>query len=82
VYEIVGSNEAIEARIKEPVRFFCYPSGRYDDLTIKILESAHFWGAVTTQWGINQSFEHRFELKRLRIRGGDTADTLAAKLAF
>ncbi len=82
VYEIVGSKEAIEARINEPVRFFCYPSGRYDDLTIKVLESAHFWGAVTTEWGINQSFDHRFELKRLRMRGGDTAATLAAKLVF
>lgn len=81
VYEILGSKEAIEERIGEPVRFFCYPSGHYDDLTIKVLESANFWGAVTTQWGVEQSFDDRFELKRIRIRGNDTAADLAAKLA-
>ncbi|GIK43281.1 MAG: hypothetical protein BroJett011_71140 [Chloroflexota bacterium] len=82
VYEILGSKEAIEERIGEPVRFFCYPSGRYDELTIKVLESANFWGAVTTQWGLEQSFNHRFELKRIRMRGNDTAADLAAKLAL
>jgi peptidoglycan/xylan/chitin deacetylase (PgdA/CDA1 family) len=81
VYEILGSKEAIEERIGEPVRFFCYPSGRYDDLTIKVLKSANFWGAVTTQWGFEQSFHGRFELKRIRMRGNDTAQDLAAKLA-
>jgi peptidoglycan/xylan/chitin deacetylase (PgdA/CDA1 family) len=81
VYEILGSKEAIEERIGEPVRFFCYPSGRYDDLTIKVLKSANFWGAVTTQWGLEQSFNDRFELKRIRIRGNDTAQDLATKLA-
>lgn len=80
VYEILGSKEAIEERIGEPVRFFSYPAGHYDDLTIRVLESAHFWGAVTTQWGIEQSFNYRFELQRLRMRGNDTAEDLAAKL--
>lgn len=80
VYEILGSKEAIEERIGEPVRFFSYPSGRYDDLTIKVLDSAHFWSAVTTQFGAEQSYNDRFELKRIRIRGNDTIDDLAAKL--
>jgi peptidoglycan/xylan/chitin deacetylase (PgdA/CDA1 family) len=80
VYEILGSKEAIEQRIGEPVRFFSYPAGSYDDLTIQVVGSAHFWGAVTTQWGVRQSYDHRFELERLRIRGSDTAENLAAKL--
>jgi peptidoglycan/xylan/chitin deacetylase (PgdA/CDA1 family) len=82
VYEIVGSKEAIEARIGEPVHFFSYPAGRYDDLTIRVLESAHFWGAVTTQWGSRQSLGNRFELPRIRVRGNDTAEDLAEKLAL
>jgi peptidoglycan/xylan/chitin deacetylase (PgdA/CDA1 family) len=81
VYEILGSKEAIEERIGEPVRFFCYPSGRYDELTKKVLDSAHFWAAVTTEWGAEQSFADRFEMPRLRIRGSDTAAELAEKLA-
>ncbi len=81
VYEIVGSSEAIEQRIGEPVRFFSYPAGRYDDLVIKVLDSARFWGAVTTQWGATESYDNRFELPRIRIRGNDTAQDLADKLA-
>ena len=80
VYEILGSKEAIEERIREPVRFFAYPSGLYDGLTIEVLDSANFWGAVTTQWGANQSFGQRFEMPRVRIRGNDRAEDLAYKL--
>ncbi|GAB4448074.1 MAG: hypothetical protein Kow0031_30610 [Anaerolineae bacterium] len=82
VYEILGSKEAIEERIGEPVRFFCYPSGRYDDLTIQVLNSANFWGAVTTQWGTSQSYADRFEMPRLRMRGNDTIAEFSRKLSF
>jgi peptidoglycan/xylan/chitin deacetylase (PgdA/CDA1 family) len=80
VYEIVASKEAIEARIGEPIRFFSYPIGYYDDLTIRVLESAHFWSAVTTELGIEQSFAHRFEMPRVRLHGYDSAEDLARKL--
>ncbi len=80
VYEILGSKEAIEARTNEPVRFFSYPAGRYDELTVRVLESADFWGAVTTQWGVEQSYNNRFEMVRLRIRGNDTVRDLTNKL--
>lgn len=80
VFEVLASKEAIEERTGEPVRFFAYPSGRYDALTIRVLESAHFWGAVTTQWGADQSYSDRFEMSRVRVRGNDTVDDLAEKL--
>lgn len=80
VYEILGSKEAIEARTGQPVRFFSYPAGRYDEATIKVVSSANFWGAVTTRWGVDQSFDKRFELVRLRVRGTDTVPVLAEKL--
>lgn len=80
VYEIVGSKEAIEARIQEPVRYFVYPSGRYDHLVIDVVASAHFWGALTTQHGFEHTYEERFEMPRIRIRGADTLETFAAKL--
>ncbi len=80
VYQILGSKEAIEQRIGEPVRFFCYPAGHYDNLVIKVLDSANFWGAVTTANGLDESFNQRFEMPRIRIRGTDTAESLAKKL--
>ena len=80
VYEILGSKEAIEQRLGEPVRFFAYPFGYYDDLTVRVLESAHFWSAVTTELGIEQSFGNRFEMPRIRMHGYDTVEDLAKKL--
>ena len=80
VYEIVGSKEAIEARIKEPVRFFVYPAGRYDQLVIDVVASAHFWGALTTRYGFDYVYGSRYEMPRIRIRGADTLEIFAAKL--
>jgi peptidoglycan/xylan/chitin deacetylase (PgdA/CDA1 family) len=80
VYEILGAKEAIEARIKEPVRFFVYPSGQYDQLVIDVVASANFWSALTTAYGDEHTYQDRFELLRIRIRGSDTLDHFKTKL--
>jgi peptidoglycan/xylan/chitin deacetylase (PgdA/CDA1 family) len=69
VWQVLGSREAIEARTQESVRFFSYPSGQYDQLTIDVLKSAGYWGAVTVEAGSLQSAEAAFEMKRIRVRG-------------
>jgi len=69
VWQVLGSREAIEARIGEPVRFFSYPSGQYDELTMDVLRSAGYWGAVTVEAGSLQTAEAPFELRRIRVRG-------------
>ena len=69
VWQVLGSKEAIEARTQEPVRFFSYPSGQYDQLTIDVLRSAGYWGAVTVEAGSMQAAERPFEFKRIRVRG-------------
>jgi peptidoglycan/xylan/chitin deacetylase (PgdA/CDA1 family) len=69
VWQVLGSKEAIEARTHEPVRFFSYPSGQYDQLVMQVLRSAGYWGAVTVEPGSLQSSERTFELKRVRVRG-------------
>lgn len=76
VWQVLGSQEAIEARTLEPVRFFCYPSGQYDQQVIDVLHSAHYWAAVTVEQGVEQDSEHPFELQRLRIHGDTDADDL------
>lgn len=80
VWQMLGAKEAIEARTGEPVRFFCYPSGEYDDLAIRVLHSAHYWGAVTVAPGVEHSSDAPFELSRVRIPGDMTAEGLAATL--
>lgn len=82
VWQIVGSQEAIVERIEEPVRFFSYPAGSYDQQVIDVLRSAGFWAAVTTQQGNEHTTDDMFELKRIRIRGDDTLEQFAAKLNY
>ena len=69
VWQVLGSKEAIEARTHEPVRFFSYPSGQYDQQVVNVLRSAAYWGAVTVDAGSLQSSERPFELRRIRVRG-------------
>ena len=80
VWQMVGSREAIEERTRRPVRFFCYPAGKYDDLAIKVLHSAHYWGAVTVKPGVEHRSDAMFELRRIRIHGDYGARALASVL--
>jgi peptidoglycan/xylan/chitin deacetylase (PgdA/CDA1 family) len=72
LWQILGSREALEARLDKQVRFFCYPSGRYDARTIEALKQFGYWAAVTTEYGATHSSEDLFTLKRIRIRWSDT----------
>lgn len=69
VYQILGVREAVEAHVGRPVRFFCYPSGRYDADTEAVVTSAGYWGGVTTEWGTELRLDNRYTWPRLRIRG-------------
>ena len=80
IWQVLGSKEAIEARIGEPVRFFCYPSGRYDEATVRILRQLDFWGATTIEQGKAQTSDHLLELRRIRVRGSDDLARFIYKL--
>jgi peptidoglycan/xylan/chitin deacetylase (PgdA/CDA1 family) len=80
VYQILGVREAIEHHTGRVPRFFCYPSGRRDADVMKVLESAGYWGAVTTEWGRTHSRESLFEMPRLRIKRRDSLQSFVAKL--
>jgi peptidoglycan/xylan/chitin deacetylase (PgdA/CDA1 family) len=75
VYQVLGIQEAIAHHVGEPSRFFCYPSGRYDDNVVAVLESAGYWGAVTTEWGRTQTREELFLMPRIRVRGTGTLES-------
>jgi peptidoglycan/xylan/chitin deacetylase (PgdA/CDA1 family) len=80
VWQIVGCKEAIEAHTGKTVRFFNYPSGRYDRQVIAVLTSADFWGAVTTESGITHSSQHLFQLKRIRVHAAESLATFVKNL--
>jgi peptidoglycan/xylan/chitin deacetylase (PgdA/CDA1 family) len=80
LWQIQGSKEAIEARMAKEVHFFCYPSGRYDDATIRALKKYGYWAAVTTEYGATHTVGELFTLKRTRIRRVDTLESFIEKV--
>lgn len=82
VWQVLGSKEAIQNGAGITPRFFSYPSGKYDENTIAILASAHYWGAVTVKQGVHQSSGTPFELERIRIDGSYGADELSWVLRY
>ena len=77
VWQALGSAETIEHEIGVRPRFITYPFGIYDENTIRIFESAGFWGGVTIRAGATHATDDLFQLKRVRVRGTtSTADLL------
>jgi peptidoglycan/xylan/chitin deacetylase (PgdA/CDA1 family) len=80
VWQILGSKVAIEERIHKPVRFFCYPSGHYDEKVISVLRDLDFWAGVTVEQGTLHSSDGLFRLTRVRVRATDSTASFAQKL--
>jgi peptidoglycan/xylan/chitin deacetylase (PgdA/CDA1 family) len=65
--EIEGSKRVIERKINRPVNAFAYPVGRKQDFSNRakgILKEAGYQCAVTTIFGVNESGQDLFELRR------------------
>lgn len=73
VYEIVGSLQSLEAHTGMPTRVFAYPAGRYDDDTLRILNSSPVVRAMTTRTGAYHTTDNTMELQRLRVSGNMSA---------
>ncbi|MBN1200364.1 MAG: polysaccharide deacetylase family protein [Anaerolineae bacterium] len=69
VYQILGSAQTIEVEIGQRPRFFCYPSGRYNDMAQDVLAQVGMLAAVTTEGGTLHVSDRPLELRRVRIRG-------------
>jgi len=80
IWQMLGSKEAIEARTGKPVRFFCYPSGYYDDSAMQVLHELGYWGATTISLGQEHTSDSLFDLQRVRVRGAYSVERLAALL--
>lgn len=80
VYQILGAREAVESHTGQPVSFFCYPSGRYDDDVKAVVASAGYLGAVTTEWGTELRLDNRYTWPRIRVKGAWTIEDFAGIL--
>ena len=79
-YQIVESKKIIEKELGAKVNFFCYPSGKYNNETVVLLKAAGYKGAVTTQYGTENSVYNLFELQRIRINGGTSLNSFTSPL--
>ena len=80
VFQVLASQGAIEERTGETVRFFAYPSGRYDQFVIDVLRSAGFWGGVLTAQGATHPTDKLFTLRRVRVHGDTDLDLFVRRL--
>ena len=77
--EVGDSRRVLRSRFGVPVDFFCYPAGRYDARVIRAVRRAGYLGATTTVEGLARPDEP-YELRRIRVSGGDGLDDFARKL--
>jgi peptidoglycan/xylan/chitin deacetylase (PgdA/CDA1 family) len=77
--EIAGSRNDLRQRFHQPVNFFCYPSGRYDDQALAAVRAAGYLGATTTNEGL-ASKSQMYTLDRVRVDLSDGVGGLARKL--
>lgn len=80
VWQMLGPQETIAAHIGYTPRYFSYPSGRYDEAAVAMVEELGFWGAVTTRSGVLHGFENRYLWSRQRIPNGLPLHEFAKRL--
>ena len=77
--QVAGSRAAIRRMFHQPVDFFCYPAGRYDDAVVAAVRAAGFLGATTKNEGFARP-DSLYTLDRVRVDASDGVAGLAAKL--
>ncbi len=81
VYQMLGSIQTVAAHIGAQPRFFCYPSGKYDDLTLQLARELNLWGGVTVKYGRMHTLRDLYTLTRVRVDGQGTMAQFVAGLA-
>lgn len=82
IWQALGSLETIEYEVGVRPRFISYPAGEYDQLTVDIFRSAHYWAGFTTRQGATHSSDDLFQVRRVRVRGTTSAAELIRLLAL
>ena len=82
VWQALGSLETIEYELGVRPRFVSYPAGEYDQRTIDVCRSAHYWAGFTTRQGASLDNQRLFDLPRIRVRNTTTPDELIRLLSL
>ncbi len=79
--EIEGSRALLRREFHAPVRFFCYPAGRYDARVEAAVRAAGYAGATTEVAGAASSASDPYALPRIRVNGGEPPAAVLAAVA-
>jgi peptidoglycan/xylan/chitin deacetylase (PgdA/CDA1 family) len=72
LYQMLGAVQTVAAHIGVQPRFFCYPSGEYDALTLQLAHELNLWGGVTVEFGRTHTLATLYTLRRVRVSGQET----------
>jgi peptidoglycan/xylan/chitin deacetylase (PgdA/CDA1 family) len=71
VSEIVLSKSDIEEEIGKKVKYFCYPTGGFNDRIKEIVRIAGYKGACTTNRGFDRFNTDIYEINRIKVTDSD-----------
>jgi peptidoglycan/xylan/chitin deacetylase (PgdA/CDA1 family) len=80
LYQMLGAMQTIEAHLGVVPRFFNYPAGKYDDVTLQLDRELGLWGAVTVEPGRTHTLDSLYTLTRVRVGGQGTLQQFVARL--
>ncbi|HDZ23716.1 MAG TPA: polysaccharide deacetylase family protein [Desulfobacteraceae bacterium] len=70
--EIGGSKSALEDLLGEGVKYFCYPSGDYNEAVVDLVKDAGYEAALTCDRGAATPLDNPLALPRKAISFGDS----------
>ncbi len=71
VSEIVSSKSGIEGQIGKEVKYFCYPTGGFNDRIKEIVRNAGYKGACATNRGFDKLNSDVYEINRIKVTDSD-----------
>lgn len=80
--EIMGSKVELEKRLGAPVHVFSYPFGEYTDRVQSLVQETGFFGACSSNTGLNTLITPLFALRRIEIYGTASLINFALVLSF
>lgn len=81
--EVIRSKEQIEKETGQPVHFFSYPYGTFQDFdsrTVELVRESGYRAAFSAVYGTVGTDLDRFAIRRMNVDSADTLFTLRAKL--
>ena len=77
-YQIKSSKEMLEKEFNRPVRYLCYPSGKYNQKVEEIVQTSGYKAAVTVNFKATSN--DLYAMPRVRVNNTDTAESLLKKI--